>query len=200
MRLCLSVPAGRSWGRVPHVSDILEGPPCFASDEGQEPARNVGMRDASRHSLVHDDQGALAAGAAVPGELAARGRGGCHPQRGWRESVTVTWSPAPAPHRRAAAGTGAAAAGNPGSFGAVITTTQTLTYLGARVGWPGKSRDLLRAPTESPQVRDTPADSHRNPTDGTAHPGTLVIRVKGTENSRSAASMRVSWAVGSFSR
>jgi hypothetical protein len=57
MRLCLSVPAGRSWGRVPHVSDILEGPPCFASDEGQEPARNVGMRDASRHSLVHDDQG-----------------------------------------------------------------------------------------------------------------------------------------------
>jgi hypothetical protein len=147
MRLCRSVPAGRSWGRVPHVSDILEGPPCFASDEGQEPARNVGMRDASRHSLVHDDQGALAAaGAAVPGALAARGRGGCHPQRGWRESVTVTWSPAPAPDRRAAAGTGAAAAGNPGSSGAVITTTQTLTYLGVRVGWPGKSRDLLRAP------------------------------------------------------
>jgi hypothetical protein len=80
------------------------------------------------------------------GALAARGRGGCHPQRGWRESVTVTWSPAPAPDRRAAAGTGAAAAGDPGLSGAVITTTQTLTYLGVRVGWPGKSRDLLRAP------------------------------------------------------
>ena len=34
------------------------------------------------------------------------------------------------------------------------------------------------------------------------YPGTayLVIRVKGTDNSRSAASMRVSWAVGVFSR
>jgi hypothetical protein len=74
--------------------------------------------------------------------------GGCHPQRGWRESVTVTWSPAPAPapDRRAAAGTGAAAAGNPRLSGAVITTTQTLTYLDVRAGWPGKSRDLLRAP------------------------------------------------------
>ena len=40
--------------------------------------------------------------------------------------------------------------------------------------------------------------SHRNPTDETAHSGTLVMRIKGTENSRSAASMRVSWAVGAF--
>lgn len=37
-----------------------------------------------------------------PGALAARGQGGCHPQRGWWESVTVTWSPAPAPDRRPA--------------------------------------------------------------------------------------------------
>jgi hypothetical protein len=43
-------------------------------------------------------------------------------------------------------------------------------------------------------------DPHRNPTDEAAHSGTLVVRVKGTENSRSAASMRVSWAVGAFSR
>jgi hypothetical protein len=54
-------------------------------------------------------------------------------------------------------------------------------------------------PTEAPQLRDTVADPHRNPTDETAHSGTLVMRVKGTENSRSAASMRVSWAVGAFS-
>ena len=52
----------------------------------------------------------------------------------------------------------------------------------------------------NPQARDTAADPHRNPTDETAHSGTLVMRVKGTENSRSAASMRVSWAVGAFSR
>src|SRR5580693_2927895 len=56
------------------------------------------------------------------------------------------------------------------------------------------------SPTEAPQARDTIADPHRNPTDETAHSGTLVMRVKGTENSRSAASMRVSWAVGVFSR
>ena len=56
------------------------------------------------------------------------------------------------------------------------------------------------SPTEPPQLRDTVVDPHRNPTDETAHSGTLVMRVKGTENSRSAASMRVSWAVGAFSR
>ena len=59
---------------------------------------------------------------------------------------------------------------------------------------------LLATPTETPQLSDTAADPHRNPTDETAHSGTLVMRVKDTENSRSAASMRVSWAVGGFSR
>src|SRR5580693_3428415 len=54
--------------------------------------------------------------------------------------------------------------------------------------------------TETPQLSDTAADPHRNPTDETAHSGTFVMRVKDTENSRSAASMRVSWAVGGFSR
>ena len=54
------------------------------------------------------------------------------------------------------------------------------------------------SPTETPQLSDTAADPHRNPTDETAHSGTLVMGVKGTENSRSAASMRVSWAVGVF--
>jgi hypothetical protein len=41
-------------------------------------------------------------------------------------------------------------------------------------------------------------DPHTNPTDETAHSGTLVMRVKGTESSRPAALMRVSWAVGAF--
>ena len=39
-------------------------------------------------------------------------------------------------------------------------------------------------PTETPQLGDTVADPHRNPTDETAQPDTLVMRVKGTENSR----------------
>ena len=65
--------------------------------------------------------------------------------------------------------------------------------------WSAGSR-ASGSPTEPPQVGDTAADPHRNPTDETAHSGTLVMRVKGTENSRSPASMRVSWAVGAFSR
>jgi hypothetical protein len=56
------------------------------------------------------------------------------------------------------------------------------------------------SPTDTPQLRDTVGDPHMNPTDETAHSGTLVMRVKGTENSRPAALMRVSWAVGAFSR
>jgi hypothetical protein len=64
-------------------------------------------------------------------------------------------------------------------------------------GRPGKS-GASASPTETPQLRDTAADPHRNPTDETAHSGTLVMRVKGTENSRSSASMRVSWAAGAF--
>jgi hypothetical protein len=69
-------------------------------------------------------------------------------------------------------------------------------YPGHRVS--GRPDRASASPTEAPQACDTVADPHRNPTDETAHSGTLVIRVKGTENSRSAASMRVSWAVGVF--
>jgi hypothetical protein len=64
-------------------------------------------------------------------------------------------------------------------------------------GRPGQS-GASASPTETPQLSDTAADPHKNPTDETAQSGTLVMRVKGTENSRSAASMRVSWAVGAF--
>ena len=43
---------------------------------------------------------------------------------------------------------------------------------------------LRRAPTGTPQLGDTVADPYMNPTDETAHSGTLVMRVKCTENSR----------------
>ena len=66
-------------------------------------------------------------------------------------------------------------------------------------GRPGQS-GASASPTETPQLRDTAADPHRNPTDETAHSGTLVMHVKDTRNSQSAASMRVSWAVGAFPR
>ena len=79
-----------------------------------------------------------------------------------------------------------------------ITITQRLEYLAARAGYR-VSQGSLASPTETPQVGDTAADPHRNPTDETVHSGTLVMHVKGTENSRSAASMRVSGAVGAFS-
>jgi hypothetical protein len=66
----------------------------------------------------------------------------------------------------------------------VIIGIQELEYLGCPVSVrPGKSGPSA-SPTETPQVRDTVANPHRNPTDGTAYSGTLVMRVKCTENSR----------------
>ena len=56
----------------------------------------------------------------------------------------------------------------------------------------------LASPTETPQRRDTAADPHRNPTDETAHSGTLVMRVKRHGKQPPAAPMRVSWAVGAL--
>jgi hypothetical protein len=67
-----------------------------------------------------------------------------------------------------------------------------------RVGQPSQGlRRASQKPHNSATRRPIPP---RNPTDETAHSGTLVMRGKETENSRSAASMRVSWAVGGFSR
>ena len=64
----------------------------------------------------------------------------------------------------------------------------------------GRADQGFREPAEAAQARDTVADPHRNPTDQTADFGTLVMRVKGTENSQSAAYMRASWAAGASSR
>ena len=44
--------------------------------------------------------------------------------------------------------------------------------------WSARKVTGFGSPTEPPQVRDTAADPHRNPTDETAHSGTLVMRVK----------------------
>ena len=61
----------------------------------------------------------------------------------------------------------------------------------------GLSQELLRTPQTSASPRHG-CRSHRNPTDEAARSGTHVVHVKHTENTPSAASMRVSWAVGDF--
>jgi hypothetical protein len=58
-----------------------------------------------------------------------------------------------------------------------------------RVGSAGPVTGFGEPPAEIPQLREEVPVPHRNPTDETAHSGTLVMRVKGTENSESAASM-----------
>jgi len=83
-------------------------------------------------------------------------------------------------------------------FGGHQDPEVTITGYAAQ-GRPGQSGGFYE-PTENPQLGDTVSDPHRNPTDETAHSGTLVMRVKGTEKSRSPAPIRVRWAVGAFSR
>ena len=48
---------------------------------------------------------------------------------------------------------------------------------------PGRSvqSGTSASPTETPQLSDTAADPHRNPTDEMARSSTLVMRVKDTE-------------------
>ena len=76
----------------------------------------------------------------------------------------------------------------------VVTCTRGWgTWVPEPVGQVGQGP--LASPTETPQRRDTAADPHRNPTDETAHSGTLVMRVKRHGKQSSAAPMRVSWAV-----
>jgi hypothetical protein len=69
-------------------------------------------------------------------------------------------------------------------------TAQSKGSLGTFVsGRPGESGASTN-PTETLQLGGTVPDPHGNPTDETAHSGILVIRVKGTENSRLASSLR----------
>ena len=80
-----------------------------------------------------------------------------------------------------------------------VISLRKLRHLVPYIGLGWTAQGFLRA-HRNPQLRDAAAGPHRNPTDETTHSGTLVMRVKGTENSRSAAPMRVSWTVGAFSR
>jgi hypothetical protein len=53
----------------------------------------------------------------------------------------------------------------------------SLRKLRYRIGRPELSQGILPA-RKTPQLRDMAGDPHRNPTDETAHSGTLVVRVK----------------------
>jgi hypothetical protein len=80
----------------------LQGPRS-GGDEGQKPAHNVGMRDASGHSLPRDNQGLWQREVQLSrGHWRREDAAGAIRSAGWWESVTVTWSPAPAPGRRPA--------------------------------------------------------------------------------------------------
>ena len=58
---------------------------------------------------------------------------------------------------------------------ALDTTNPSGTWVPVS-GRPGESRASAN-PTETPQLRDTVPDPHRNPTDETANSDTLVMRV-----------------------
>ena len=61
------------------------------------------MRDASAHSLPHDNQGLWRQQVQLSrGHWRREDAAGAIRTAGWWESVTVTWSPAPAPDRRPA--------------------------------------------------------------------------------------------------
>jgi len=68
--------------------------------------------------------------------------------------------------------------------------------LGLGEGWSAIRQGLQRVP----QKPHNSATRRRIPTDDTAHSRTLVTSVKGTEDGPWPAWMRVSWAVGAFSR
>lgn len=95
--------------RKPHASDIHEGP-CVGGDEGQKPGAHCAYARRLRSFPAPGPSRALAAaGATVPGALAASGRGRCHPQRGMAgigDRDLVAGTRAGSPSGRAAAGAG----------------------------------------------------------------------------------------------
>jgi hypothetical protein len=68
------------------------------------------------------------------------------------------------------------------------------------IPWACPAREVrgFCEPAEAPQAGGTAADPRKNVTGGTAHSGTLVVRVKGAENRPWSALTRVSWAVGAL--
>ena len=84
------------------ASCILEGP-CYNGDDGQQPPQNVDMREASDHSVPGDSQGRWQQHVQLSrGHWRREDAAGAIRSAGWWESVTVTWSLAPAPDRRPA--------------------------------------------------------------------------------------------------
>ena len=75
----------------------------MADDGRPKLAHNVGMRDASGHSVAHESQGQWRQQVQLSrGHWRREDAAGAIRSAGWWESVTVTWSPAPAPVRRPA--------------------------------------------------------------------------------------------------
>ena len=68
-------------------------------------------------------------------------------------------------------------------YSEVVICLRELRYLGAAYRAGRTSQGFLRAP-QKPHKSATRRPIPQDPTDGTAHSGTLVMRVKGTENSR----------------
>jgi hypothetical protein len=87
---------------VPHASDILEALALLMTKD-RSLAHNGPMRDASGHSLSGDNQGLWQRQVQLSrGRWHREDAAGALRSAGWWESVTVTWSPAPAPDRRPA--------------------------------------------------------------------------------------------------
>ena len=115
------------------------------------------MRDASGHSLPRDNQGLWQQVQLSRGHWEREDAAGAIRSAGWWESVTVTWSPAPAPDRRPAMLPRALAAAAdmiaPVLADAAITSIRRLVQRGHR-GLPVVSvlrRQLVSRPGELPR-------------------------------------------------
>jgi hypothetical protein len=79
---------------------ILKGS-CLTGDDGHKLAHTVDMRDASGHSPHPENQGFWQPQVQLSrGHWRREDAAGAVRSAGWWESVTVTWSPAPAAERR----------------------------------------------------------------------------------------------------
>ena len=126
------------------------------------PAHNGPMRDPSGHSLPRDNQGRWQQVQLSRGHWRREDAAGAIRSAGWWESVTVTWSPAPAPDRRPAVLPRALAAATdmiaPILADIAITSIRRLIQPGHR-GLPVVSvlrRQLVSAPRELPRPNRTP--------------------------------------------
>ena len=120
------------------------------------------MRDPSGHSLPRDNQGRWQQVQLSQGHWRREDAAGAIRSAGWWESVTVTWSPAPAPDRRPDVLPRALAAATdmiaPVLADVAITSIRRLVQRGHR-GLPVVSvlrRQLVSAPREPPRPNRTP--------------------------------------------